>query len=200
MAMRSAVACVRVVAISLAVRYKSSPRGLAAKLALCGQRAFEGLVNDYRNGVAYEQTGNSKEDISIGIFRVAEVVVDRSPYTSWESLENVIAIEMKRHCNGNAVEWFSARQVAADLCRLPGFVKGLGAGQRPKMCWLGPGARKGWYFAERAKKLLNTKYQPVKIPQRCEFRRQTGYCEYMKLVKRLNFYRLLRRVRYQQTL
>jgi hypothetical protein len=106
---------------------------------------------------------------------------------------------MKKTCGGHCLETFSARQSAADCCRLSGFVDNLARGQRPKLCTLGPGARKGFYFAERAKKFKNRRYRPRKIPKRCEFLDQTGYCEYMKLVRRLNCRAAFERARYQPT-
>eukprot|EP00973_Karenia_brevis_P025265 3484866-Karenia_brevis.AAC.1 len=59
------------VATSLAVRYKSSPRGLAAKLASATSFAFTALVRDEPNGVAYEQTGSSKADVANGVMDAA---------------------------------------------------------------------------------------------------------------------------------
>ena len=89
---------------------------------------------------------------------------------------------MKAKCGGDNLENFSARQAAADCCRLPGFVGNLARGMTPKLCTLGPGARKGFYFAERAKRFRQPRCKILKMPKRCEFRRQTGFCEYMKLV------------------
>ena len=195
-AMRSSCCKARSVAVSLAVRYKSSPRDLASKLVKATKTVFEQLVCQETNGTAYEQTGNTKEDVSRGVLNVAEKIADNAPYADWEALEGQIAKEMKVKCNGNSMETFSARQSAADLCRLKGFVNGLGVGSTPKRCKLGPGAKKGWYFAERAEQLHGPKHIPAKIPQHCEFRRQTGYCEYMKLVKRFNFKKSRERAKY----
>lgn len=62
------------------------------------------------------------------------------------------------------------------------------------------GAKRGWYFAERAKKLRNHKYKVLRCPARCSFRTQTVLCEYGKLVKRLNFPSVQRRHLYSPSL
>jgi len=59
--------CCRVVAISLSVRFKSSPRELAKYLALAKPTVFQNLVLYLKNGTAYEQTGYSKEGIACGV-------------------------------------------------------------------------------------------------------------------------------------
>ena len=71
------VCITRAVAISLAVRYKSSPRGFACKLATATDAEFRRLVRKESNGVAYRQTGCTKEGLSVGILDVADVLVAR---------------------------------------------------------------------------------------------------------------------------
>ena len=68
------------VAISVAVRYKSSPRGLASKLASATPVGFARLVREGKNGTAYEQTSNSKEALADGVCDVARVVAESAPY------------------------------------------------------------------------------------------------------------------------
>ena len=181
------------------MRYKSSPRGFAKQLVHPPPAKFQRLVSAGKNGVAYEQTGLTRVQVSHGVLDAAELVVAKAPYATWEALETEIAAVMKKTCGGNCLETFSARQAAADCCRLSGFVGNLARGQRPKLCTLGPGARKGFYFAERAKRFLNRRYKPQKTPKCCTFLTQTGYCEYMKLVRRLNFCAAFERARYQPT-
>ena len=185
--MRRADTTDRSVAVSIATRYKSSPPGLAKQLTAASPAEFKRSVSSSTNGVAYEQTGLTKEQVASGVLAAATYIAEKAPYANWEALESRIASVMKKRCGGYCLEHFSARQVAADCCRLVGFVKDLARGQRPKLCPLGPGARKGCYFAERAKRFLNPRYKPKQVQKKCVSRRQTGYCEYMKLVRRLNF-------------
>jgi hypothetical protein len=86
----------------------------------------------------------------MGVLTAASAIADAAPYPNWENLEKKAATEIKNKCSGATMEWFSARQTAADLRRIVGFVGDLGTGQRPKMCRLGTGARKGFYLAERS--------------------------------------------------
>jgi len=65
-AMRRTDSINRAIAISLAVRYKSSPRCLSAALVSATSAAFKTLVRESANGVAYEQTGNTKVDLASG--------------------------------------------------------------------------------------------------------------------------------------
>ena len=139
-----------------------------------------------------DRYGCSKKDLSKGLLAAASAIADKKHYHSWEELEKVIATEIKKKCNGSATEWFSARQAAADLW-FHWF------GQKPKMCRLGIGARKGFYLAERANKLHARKHRRAKIPVRTYMREQTGYCEYMKLVKRVNFPNCAKRAAYKPT-
>ena len=119
-------------AISIAVRYKSSPRGLAKQLVSPAPDEFRRLVKVGKNGVAYEQTGLTKLQVSRGVLAAAKLVVDKAPHATWEDLEAAIARNMKKTCGGNCLETFSARQSAADCCRLTGFVHNLARGRKPK--------------------------------------------------------------------
>ena len=92
------------VAISVAVRFKSSPRGMAQKLVKAESCKFKELVAGESNGSVYEQTGCSKKDLSKGLLAAASAIADKKHYRSWEELEKVIATEIKKKCNGNATE------------------------------------------------------------------------------------------------
>ena len=194
--MRTALTDEWAVAVSAALRFKSSPHGLAEKLAAATPSAFRKLVAQSKNGTAYEQTGISKEDVSTGVLEAAKAVAAKAPYSDWEALEDAVATEMMAACEAPVLERFSARQVAADLCRRKKFVGNLTTGVRPKTSRLGPGAQKGWFFAERAKKRLVKKHRIAKCPRRVEYQKQTILCEYSNLVKRMNFPHIARLHRY----
>ena len=59
--MRRADTTEEAVAISIAVRYKSSGRGLARQLLSTDKVKFKRLVEKVKNGIAYEQTGLTKK-------------------------------------------------------------------------------------------------------------------------------------------
>ena len=182
------------VAVSIAVRYKCSPRGLAQKLAAATSADFEKLVREEKNADnTYRQLGSSKGDLAKGVLASARTIAAAAPYRDWEKLEDSVALAVKKHCAATTLEHFCARQVAADLCRRAGFVRNLAAGARPKTSRLGPGAQKGWYFAELAKRKAARNHKLSRAPERVAYRQQTVLCEYSKLVKRFNFPLLAKR-------
>ena len=131
---------------------------------------------------------------------MANSVAKRAPYDNWEQLEDQIAKDAARLVHGGGKqEHFAARQVAADLFRVKGFVKGGGPDKVPALSKLGTGARIGFYFNERAKasRAIKKRKNVIKVPKRLPYKRQTVACEYSKLVKRINFPHLCKYAQYK---
>eukprot|EP00969_Alexandrium_andersonii_P137808 6094490-Alexandrium_andersonii.AAC.1 len=189
----------RAVAISIATRYKSSPKGFAGKLVGTTPAEFKRLAREGVNGTAYIQSGITAEKLSNGVLAVAGKIAEEAPYDSWGHAEDRVKQLVLEVCGGTGPCHFAARQVAADLCRLKHFCGDLGVRLKPRECPLGPGAKKGWFFAEKAKVFSDPAYVPAPCPRTVGFQEQTCLCEYFKLVKRVNFPRLAKDPRHEYT-
>ncbi|CAK0848942.1 unnamed protein product [Prorocentrum cordatum] len=106
----------------------------------------------------------------------------RRLFSDWAALESEIAKQMRRYCRGRGREHFSARQAAADMTQVPGWVSGLGPGSRPATSRAGPGAQAVHYLAEAA-----VGKRTKRTPRFMDYKEQTEKCEYSKLVCRLTF-------------
>jgi len=174
--------------IAVAVRYKSSPRGLAPSLLSAKGRDFCHTVKVHKNGCStYLQSGTTNAQLAKGLQETAVELAARRPYKSWEKLEDKIAATVLAKCGKYSLEHFAARQAAADLYKVPGWVSGGGPNKIPGQCTLGPGALDGWKLSERSQKMRHRAYKPCKAPRRTQFRKQTILCEYHKVVKRTRF-------------
>jgi hypothetical protein len=179
------------VLLSLLVRFRQNPRGMAPAVAKkllspqggTGTAAVEVSLK-FKRAVCYRQTGITDVDLYCGVAQAARNIAGQVFYSDWEKLEARIACKMKRYCKGTKKESFSARQVAADLCQVPGFVGSLSSAGYPDSSKLGVGAIAGYYLNERARGL---RPRQIKIPKRVRYLRQSGLCEYHKLVSRMNF-------------
>ena len=184
----------RAAAIALAVRYKCSPAGLATALAGRPPTKFDEVVREHRRAHAvYRQTGQTDEQLAGGIRNAGDALALELPFTSWEKLEDTAAELVREHCHGEVLEGFCARQAAADLFRLGGWVKNSGKNKRPLTSRLGTGARAGFWLGERA---AGKRRKHCKPPATLPYEEQTVRCEYSKLVKRLNFPDLCKKARY----
>ena len=82
------------------------------------------------------------------------------------------------------MQHFSARQIAADLFKVKGVVRGLRLDRRPVTSRLGCDAISGHYMVERAD---GVPAHLVTGPKELPYQEQTETCEYGKLVRRLSF-------------
>lgn len=171
-------------AVCIGVRYRQSPRMLAHCLAAAGRGgSFAAALHKTKRGFrTYRQTGLSDRALCRGTMPAAKACAASRPYPDWASLEDEVARQMRKHCRGHGLEHFSARQAAADLSQLPGWVTGQGPGVRPSESRVGPGAQAGHYLAEAA---IGTRHG--QMPATLPYQEQTEKCEYGKLVCRLNF-------------
>ena len=168
--------------IAMAVRFRNSPRQMADNLAKAANPADALLLTKRGNGT-YRQTGIGDDQLRKGLGNVAKEVTKCKPYKDWFCLEDKIAEEMNKHCKGNKIEQFAARQAAADLTQTPNWVTGMRSGILPDSSRTGCGAAIGHYFEARAEGENHGKSAPLTLP----FLEQTAKCEYGKLVCRMNF-------------
>ena len=89
----------RKIAISAAVRFKQSPRGLANKLVTATPPQFTSHVRAATRAQPYRQTGCPDAPLSKGVLRAAREV-DESKRKFQESfeLEDLVALKMERVC------------------------------------------------------------------------------------------------------
>ena len=116
--------------------------------------------------------------------RAARDVASIRHYVSFPRLEDKIAKVVHIYCKGTKLEHFAARQAAADLCKVPGFVGGLADDKRPVSSRVGPGAYVGHFFEQKA---CGGTCANSSIPKELPYQEQTEKCEYGKVMKRLNF-------------
>lgn len=182
----------RKVLLSLIVRFKQCPRGLAMAMAKCHKEpdAIK-VAPKFKRGKCYRQTGIVDSQLLSGVESAVTKVCAQARYLKWEELESVIAQTMKSACNGTKLEHFASRQSAADLCKIKGFVGDLTPQRCPKTSKLGPGAEVGYWHSQKA-----MGYRKVSIPKRLPYLDQSGYCEYHKLICRWNFPHLKQKARY----
>ena len=184
--------CAGAFAISIATRFKQSPRGMASGFAAFAEVA--GDLRQWKRGCkTYRQTGITDEDLSAGFRAAAKKLALLAPFPSWEACEDQVAKITTQCCHGSKQEAFSARQVAADVFRVKGCVSGGGPLKTPASSRLGPGAKAGWFLAQRA---AGVQLQCIRTPKTVPYKLQTLYCERSKLVKRCNFPGLARRAMY----
>ena len=187
--------------VAVLTRFRQSPRRLAPNLGKMlsggGEVCLEDVVSvskQHKRGVCYRQTGITDKRLHGRVLKAVHRIAAKGQYPSWERLEHDVATKMKACCNGTKVEHFSARQVAPDLCVVPGLVEGLSPEGRPVACKLGVGAVAGSYHAARAG---GGRGRRVQYCKKIPFRKQTGLCEYHKLVSRLNFSHVRKRAKYK---
>ena len=176
--------------IALLVRFRQCLRGMATALAKTINSSVEdgyshalAVSRRFKRARCYRQTGITETRLHKCVAAAAMRIAGRGYYSSWESLEASIAVAMKTCCQGTKLEHFASRQVAADLCKVPGFVGGLTKLCRPATSTLGVGAVGGFFHAERAKGVHRGHFR---FPKRVPHLKQTGLCEYHKLVSRVN--------------
>lgn len=190
--------------VSIMVRFKQSPRGLATALlkdflqdpSMNSKNVIK-TAKQFKRSVCYRQTGITNTRLYAGITASVCRVAAAPSHVNWEELETVITRATKTECRGSKQEHFSSRQVAADLCKIPGFVGGLAADSLPVDSVPGPGAKCGYHHAERAKGVSTSR---IVLPRRLPYLRQSGMCEYHKLVARWNFPHLRKRALYKPKL
>ena len=181
------------VLVAVLVRFRQCPRGMAGEIASACETSDDtnsqaiAVSREFRRSRCYRQTGITDKFLHKGVMAAVSRITQRQHYENWEALETVIAKAMKHFCQGTKMESFVSRQVAADLCRVPGFVGGLTKHRRPVTSKLGVGAKAGFYLAERAKGIQPRK---IRLPVRVSYLKQTGLCEYHKLARRYNFHHL----------
>ena len=67
--------------------------------------------------------------LATGFQKAAEKIAAEKSFSTWEKCEDSIAETIQQEGGGDTQEVFAARQVAADLCRVQGFIKNLAAGK-----------------------------------------------------------------------
>ena len=139
-------------------------RGLAAFAEVSGD-----LRQWKRNCKTYRQTGITDEGLSAGFREAGRKLATLAPFASWQACKHHVAKITTMCCQGSKQEAFSARQVAADVFRVKGCVVGGGPAESPENCRLGPGAKAGWFLAQRAAGMLASNIRtPGTVPQ-CMF-------------------------------
>ena len=181
-AMKATVDGVFQILIAMGVRYRSSPRGLAAEMLRAGRTQWkQSILSTKRGHHVYRQTGVSDGKLRQNLLCAAQDVHKKKPYDDWGSLEEEISKRVAKHCGGSNQN-FAARQAAADVTQVAGWVKDMGPGVLPKTSPTGPGAEAG-YWLDRAGK----GDADVTVPSVMPYFEQTCSCEYSKLVCRMNF-------------
>ena len=172
--------------ISLVVRFRQCPRGLAPAMAKgignpCDDKYERALdaSKQIKRSRCYRQTGIIDSNLHRGVIAAAKRIAQRPYYQNWDALEDAVTTAMKVCCRGTKREHFASRQVVADLCKVRGFVGGFTRDNRPSMSKLGVGAVAGFFHAERAKGVPK---KHIKFPEQINYLKQTGLCEYPALV------------------
>jgi len=147
-----------------------------------GKAFWKGSILSTKRGHhVYRQTGVSDRNLKRNLLYAAAAVSKKRSYDDWGLLEKEMAKQVAKYCGGS-IQDFAARQAAADMTQVPNWVKDMGPGVLPETSPTGPGAEAG-YWHEKASQGSADQRVPAVMP----YLEQTCYCEYSKLVCRINF-------------